>query len=482
MINKMKNTNSHICDEKDKISRVMIAGVHSGVGKTTVALGVMSLLRQRGYNTQGFKAGPDYIDISHHYATTGNRSRNLDTWMMNDDACRELFHRTAVKARVSIIEGVMGLFDGNLNEPEKGSSAYLAKVLNTPVILVIDAKGMAQSAGAVALGFARFDPDVQIKGFILNRIGSENHFNAIKSSIENAVNIPVLGYLSKNMEIAIPERHLGLVPSCEMDDENTANEFCKSIADQMAQTLDVEKLLNIANQAGEFPKFNNCVFPVNKDRSGKRVKVAVAMDKAFHFYYQDNLELLEALGAELCYFSPLYDKTLPPEIDGVYIGGGFPELFAAELEANKAMRGSVKKACDKGVVVYAECGGMMYLLDKLVDCAGKSYIMCGVFGVGSKMQNRRQGLGYITAHSIADNILRKKGEEFRAHEFHWSSLIDADDKTLPFAYKIQKGRKGKTKTDGLFKNGVLASYTHIHFAENPDLAAGLLKSMGGGSA
>ncbi|MGR3177632.1 MAG: cobyrinate a,c-diamide synthase [Candidatus Anammoxibacter sp.] len=255
---KPQNTNQQSTINNRQLSRVMIAGTHSGVGKTTVTLGIMSILSERGFKVQGFKSGPDYIDVSHHTAVTGNMSRNLDTWMMSDNACRELFHRTAVKADISVIEGVMGLYDGSLNDGEKGSSAHLAKILNAPIILVIDVKGMAQSAGAIALGFESYDKNVQIKGIILNRVGSEKHFNTIRKSIESATRIPVLGYLPRNEDFVIEERHLGLVPYGE---DHVVSKVYSEIGKRLKATLDIDKVVDIAIQANDFPEFEKVLFP-----------------------------------------------------------------------------------------------------------------------------------------------------------------------------------------------------------------------------
>lgn len=467
------------------LKRIMVAGTHSGVGKTTVALGIMSILSRSGYKVQGFKAGPDYIDISHHEAATGNISRNLDTWMMSDDSCRELFLRSARNADISIIEGVMGLYDGSLDGGESGSSAYLARILNAPVILVVDVKGMAQSAAAVALGFHEYDKRVRISGVILNRVGSDRQFSAIKKVIEDVAKIPVLGYLGRDSCLAIPERHLGLVPSHEKG--NAA--IYHRTANALSATLDINRVIAIAGEAGSLPQFENDIFgdgagggaAFNRQRP---IRVAVARDEAFHFYYQDNLELLESYGAELCYFSPLNDKELPPEIDGIYIGGGFPELFGCELEANGCMRHAIKTAADSGVVIYAECGGMMLLMDKLVDGNEKSFIMCGVFPFTAQMMKRRQGLGYVNVRCEKDNILCSRGDGFPAHEFHWSSLVDVEignNKESLFAYNVGKGKDAGSRRwfDGLVTTNVLAAYVHVHFAANPLLAVNLLRSMSG---
>lgn len=471
-------TNSDLNKSASSIKRVMIAGTHSGVGKTTVTLGISAMLKKRGYRVQGFKSGPDYIDIGHHSEVTGNQSRNLDTWMMDNEVCKELFYRSAIKADISIIEGVMGLYDGRLGEKLKGSSAYLADVLNTPVILVMDVKGMAQSAGAVALGFKQYDSKTRICGIILNRIGSQRHFDFIKSAIETVVNIPVIGYLARNQDYGIGERHLGLIPSAE---NKNSSEFYNKLGELMESTVDVNKIIGIAGAVGEFPHFNKSVFCIDKNvKQGSvkkcSVKIGVALDEAFHFYYQDNLDLLESSGAELIYFSPLKDAELPGGINGLYIGGGFPEFFGPELEANENMRLAIYKAAMDGVVIYAECGGMMYLLDKLVNCDGNSFKMCGVFSAISRMEKKRQGLGYIMVNAQEDTIICKKGEVFKAHEFHWSSII-TNNNDLSFAYSVSKGDNNKIKFDGFFSENVLASYVHIHFGSNPMLAENLLSSM-----
>ena len=442
--------------------RLLIAGTHSGVGKTTITLGLMSALKEKGYKVQGFKAGPDYIDPSHHMAITGSPSRNLDTWLMSRDVCLELFEHALIDSNMAVIEGVMGLYDGCLDGSELGSTAHLAKILNVPAILVMDAKGMSRSAGAVVLGYKNFDRDVKIQGIILNRVKSERHYASLKASIEGNCGIPVLGYMPFHEDIILPERHLGLVPSSEQ-------EFAKStyqkIGSLLSNTVDVDRLINIAASSEGLPSYKQTVFSGINERFDFRV--AVAVDEAFNFYYQDNLDLLESYGIELTYFSPLYDKYLPADIDGLYIGGGFPELHAAVLAANTTMKESIRKARKNGVVIYGECGGMMYLLEHMVDFKNKTHEMCGILRGTTVMENKRQGLGYITVQALHDNILCKKGETFKGHEFHWSSLHVPEG--TPYAYAIYKCDDRKSKMDGIFAGRVLGSYTHIHFATDPRL-------------
>ncbi len=450
--------------------RILIAGTHSGVGKTTIALGLMSVLEKKGYKVQGFKVGPDYIDPSHHMAITGRPSRNLDTWLMSRDVCLELFKHAMSGSDIAVIEGVMGLYDGCLDGTESGSTAHLAKILNAPVILIMDAKGMSRSAGALVLGYKNFDRDVKIQGVILNRVKSERHYTSLKSSIEDSCNIPVLGYLPFDEKILLPERHLGLVPSIEQEFSKSAYQ---KIGNLLSATVDIDKLVGIASSRGNLPAFQKTVFREIKERF--HLRIAVAVDEAFNFYYQDNLDLLELYGVELTYFSPMYDKYLPADIDGLYLGGGFPELHAALLASNTTMKESIRKAYKNGVAIYAECGGMMYLLEQIVDFKKKTYEMCGILKGTTKMENKRQGLGYITVQAIHDNLLCKKGDKFKAHEFHWS-LLHAPEGTL-YAYEISRYGDNKPKPDGLFTDRVLGSYAHVHFATDPGLVKHFLKTL-----
>ena len=420
---------------------------------------------------QGFKAGPDYIDPSHHTFVTGNASRNLDTWMMGENACRELFERSALNSEISVIEGVMGLYDGSNDSSGHGSSAHLAKVLNVPVILVVDAKGVAQSAGAVVMGFREFDKEVNLAGIILNNVASQNHYDIIKEAIEESCSVTVLGYLKKESDITIPERHLGLIPS---EEQKINSDLYDKLGQMVLETIDIDKLKEIAGSAGNFPEYNRSIF-TERD-SSLEVTVAVARDNAFCFYYQDDIDLFEALGAKIVEFSPLADKSIPDGIDGIFMGGGFPELFADRLSKNDSMMSSILAAHKQGTVIYGECGGMMYLMEKLIDCEERLFKMSSVLNGTSSMENRRQGLGYVIVDTICDNVICNNGDTFRAHEFHWSKLQDVPDSTT-FAYNTRKTNGRRTGVDGICKSNVMASYTHIHFSSNPELAINLLSSM-----
>jgi cobyrinic acid a,c-diamide synthase len=454
------------------IPRVIIAGTNSGVGKTTVTLGIMSALVKKGMTVQGFKSGPDYIDPSHHNLVTGNASRNLDTWIMGDDVCREIFERSAIKADISVIEGVMGLYDGSIDSTGPGSTAHLAKVLEASVILVINAKGMAQSAGAMVLGYKEFDKDANIAGVIANNVSGQNHYDYIKKAIEETCSIPVLGYLQKDKEITIPERHLGLIPSTE---NKSPSILYDRLGELILKTVEIDRLIEVASSADAFPNYKKAIF--QEDSRTFDLQIAIARDEAFCFYYQDDIDLFESLGARIHYFSPLNDKRIPGDVDGIFIGGGFPELYAEGLMMNKSMRNSILETANQGTVIYGECGGMMYLLDELIDTEGRSFKMCGVLEGTSRMESKRQGLGYISVSALYDNPLCKKGDTFRSHEFHWSRLSDIPKDTI-FAYETRKSNGKRCGLDGIYsKDNIIASYTHVHFSSNPKLAHNLLSSM-----
>lgn len=451
--------------------RIILAGVHSGVGKTTLSLGLMAALRKRGLKVQPFKTGPDYIDPSYHTQAAGRISRNLDTWMLSEDVALELFRKQAQSADISIIEGVMGLYDG-FADSEQGSTALLAKTLKVPVILILDARSLSRSAAAMVLGYREFDRKVEIKGVILNNIGSNNHYCYIKSAIEKKTGIPVLGFLPRNPDLKLPERHLGLVPAPE---NKLRSIFYRKLSNLIEKHIDLDKIISISHGAGAFAKSNRKKSAVLTSNAVKNnVTIAVAFDEAFNFYYQDNLDILESLGARLVKFSPLCDSKLPQGTQGVYIGGGFPELFAARLSANKKLKQEIRQKAESGLPVYAECGGLMYLAEKIRDFNKNELPMAGVFKGSVNMGNRLQALGYVKIETIKDNILSKKGTKTRGHVFHWSYLDNLSSKSA-FAYRIEKN-KDRIFYDGLIRNNVLASYSHLHFASNINFAGNFINS------
>ncbi len=439
---------------------VVIAGVRSGVGKTTIATGIMGALTRRGYSVQPFKAGPDYIDPSYHQIACGVPSRNLDTWLLPRDTVLELFDRAAAKRQISVIEGVMGVFDGHSSLSEEGSTADLAKLLGAPVILVADAAKVARSVAAEVLGYQKFDPGLRIAGVILNGVGGPRHLDFCKPQIEATTGIPVLGYLPRADALVQPERHLGLVPTVE---GTVAREWYEAVIQQVEETIDVGKVARLAASA-KTPPASNQVYPDGP--TPVRATIGVGQDKAFNFYYQDTLDLLEAWGAELVPFSPMEDYALPEGVTGLYLGGGFPELFASQLSENTPMHEAIRRAAGQGVTVYAECGGLMYLGRSLYDLDGETHPMVGLIPAVSAMSKSRLTLGYHEVESCSDNPVLKMGQRVRGHEFHWSTL-ERPPTPEESVYKVvdQQGRP-----DGFRSGSVWASYVHIHLGSNQHLA------------
>jgi cobyrinic acid a,c-diamide synthase len=439
---------------------VVIAGTASGVGKTTVAAAIMGALRARGYTVQPFKVGPDYIDPSYHSVVCGVPCRNLDSWLLTSAALQELFQRAMVGKDVAVIEGVMGLYDGATGDDEAGSTAQLAKLLGLPVVLVVDASKASRSVGAMALGFKHFDPTVNLAGVILNGIAGDLHLELARPSLDRA-GVRYLGYLPGRKEFTLPERHLGLVPTAE---SQVAAAYYQHLATQAAATIDLERLLAVAAGAAVPEAGGRTLFP--EAPVAPQTAIAVAMDKAFHFYYPDSLDLLTAWGAELVPFSLLEDTALPPHASGIYIGGGFPEMFAAPLAANVSMRASIRAAAAYGLPIYAECGGLMYLGQDIEDLEGRTYAMAGVLPGRSVMKGSRLTLGYRTIRALQSTCLLAAGDTVRGHEFHFSSMPDSTA-AVPAAYEVldQPGRR-----EGFVLHNVLASYIHVHMGSKASLA------------
>ena len=450
---------------------LVIAGVRSGVGKTTIATGIMGALTRRGMQVQPFKAGPDYIDPSYHKLACGVPSRNLDTWLMPHAAVSELYQRASGSRQISVIEGVMGVFDGHSNLSEEGSTAELAKLLDAPVILVADASKVARSVAAEVLGYQQFDPDLRIAGVILNGVGGPRHLEFCAPQIEATTGLPVLGYLPRREELVQPERHLGLIPTVE---GTVVDEWYDTLIAQVEETIDLDRLLKIA--AGSNPPAAAPNLYPEEDQP-KRAVIALAQDAAFSFYYQDSLDLLQAWGAELVPFSPLVDAGLPAGAGGIYIGGGFPEMFAQQLSQNQPMLQSLRQAVGRGLPVYAECGGLMYLGQSLSDLEGVHYPMVGALPVVSSMVGRQLHLGYREVESCTDSPLLRKGQRVRGHEFHWSVLEQpADPEQAVYRVVDQDNRP-----EGFQAGSVWASYIHIHLGSDPTLAKRFVETCAGGS-
>jgi len=445
--------------------RLIITGTHSGVGKTTVTLAILAALAARGRLVQAFKAGPDFIDPGHHSAVTGRPSRNLDGWMLGETVNRGIFTRAAADADLSIVEGMMGLFDGSSPVNEIGSTAELAKQLDAPVLLVIDGSAMARSAAAMVSGYAKFDPVLRVKGVLFNRVSSEGHYKLLKDAVEQETDVVAVGYLRPDQAVTISDRHLGLVTAMEQG----TGELYGLLAKAAAETVDLDRVEALARSCGELTAAPQ---PVMRNH-GRTVRIGVAQDPAFCFYYPDNLELLEAEGAELVKFSPLNDQVLP-DVDMLYLGGGYPELHGEVLAGNVTMRAAIRQFAERGGTIYAECGGMMYLTQAIRDFAGTSHEMVGLFPAEAVMRKPGLTLGYRTLELSQGCILGASGATARGHEFHYSTLVPRG--RLDYACALRDARGESKGSDGLVVGNTLALYTHVHFASQPQMASALVAS------
>lgn len=442
---------------------VLVAGTSSSVGKTTVVLGMMAALRRRGLVVAPFKVGPDFIDPSHHAAICGRPSRNLDTFMMGCDGVRRSFARGVEGADVAVIEGVMGLYDG-LDATEVASSAHVAKALGAPVLLVMNAHGTSRSAAAMALGYSSYDPGVKISGLVLNRVGSERHRSLLEEALA-PLGIPILASLPRRGEIALPSRHLGLQMGFESRHDLDA------LADFLEENADLDGILELGCEFAE-PEAQVAQgqgaqeaqeAETVPDLGGDRIRIAVGYDEAFCFYYAENFEELRRLGADLEFFSPIRDPL--PEVNGLYLGGGYPELYAGALEESPT-RHEIKKAAGDGMPIYGECGGLMYLCESVVSKDGDSENkMAGVLPASTTMTGRLQALGYVEGDVVADNPVVARGSVIRGHEFHYSKMDCARD--ARFAYRFRRGKGIVGDRDGLLEHETLGSYLHTHFSTFP---------------
>ncbi len=445
------------------LPRIVLAGVSSGAGKTTMTTAFIAHLRTRGIQVQPFKVGPDYIDPSHLALAAARPCYNLDTWMLPPGRMLDVFCRAAASAEIAVIEGMMGLYDGERSTSGVGSTAQVAKLLQAPVVLVIDAGAMARSAAAVVLGFQQLDPEVRIAGVIANRVGGAGHARLLQEAIESETGIPLLGYFRHSQGNLVPERHLGLIPAAE---RVVGTEQLTLLGQQFGQTCDSEKLLALARGAPPIQQNSRDPFPP-VETTGEHVRIALAQDEAFNFYYPDTLDLLRLAGAELVPFSPVHDSVLPEHIAGIYIGGGFPEEYAHRLSANERMRAALARLLQKGMPCYAECGGLMYLCLSIRIASGEELPMVGAIARQSVMSSGPGGfvLGYREATALRDTLLTRRGEVVRGHEFHYSRL-NAPLAREEAAYEFT----ARGQVEGFAHDNFLASYLHLSFSGFPPAA------------
>jgi len=438
------------------IPRIVIGGVTSAVGKTTISTAIMYTLKQKGLHVQPFKVGPDFIDPSYHTYVTGRQSRNLDVWMMGENGILKCFHNASSGADIAVVEGVMGLFDGISGKDDFSSTAQVAKILNAPVILVIDAGKAARSIAAIATGFLHFDKKLRIIGTILNNVAGDKHANFITEAFADKVKVPIIGIVRRSKEITMVERHLGLIPTPELEEKQKRAIF--QSAKFVSEQIDLDKIKYLLDKV-------QTTDPLQKQLPNGQIKIAVALDESFNFYYADNLDALREQKAELIFFSPINDCKLPENIHGVILGGGFPEVLADKLEKNQSMGKSITKAAENGIPIYGECGGLMYLTRSIKGYGGnegKKRNMVGLIDADTFISGKLT-LNYTEANSNAS--IFGKISKVRGHEFHYSR-IENIAKDSKFAYVMRRGDGIDNKKDGFMVYNCLASYMHLHFADS----------------
>lgn len=465
---------------------VVVGGVQSGSGKTTVTLGLLAALKARGLEVRGCKAGPDFIDAGLQTLVTGAASYNLDLWMCGEVGVRETFRAASAGARFSVVEGALGLFDGG------SGGAALATVLDLPVLLVVDAYGLAESAAAVVLGFREYarklHPGLRFAGVLFNRVGSESHYARLKDAVAD---MEVLGCLPRDPAYALPQRHLGLAVA---EEEPLGPGGLRALTEAVERHVDLSRLLALAQSSPIEPPQGLAsatesasvaaaipVLPPAKSGPSRiaaepRPRIGVARDRAFCFLYRENLELLEEAGADLVFFSPLEALTLPSGLAALYLGGGYPELHADRLSRNRSLQDSIRRFAEAGGSVYAECGGLMYLARALVDMEGRRHALCGVLPFETRMRERRVALGYREVELKEDCFLGFKGQRIRGHEFHYSEALEVP-LFLERVYCVRDNR-GDVKADEGYRAGpVVASYVHLHFRSQPQAAKCWVESL-----
>lgn len=438
---------------------MLVSATQGRTGKTIISLALCASLRKRALSVQPFKKGPDYIDPSWLSEAAGRECRNLDLFLMSEETAVDSFRSACRGADMAVVEGAMGLYDG-LDTEGWGSPAHLARILKLPVLLIVDSTRMTSSVAAMVSGYQHFQAGVNIAGVILNNVANKRHRSKLIAAVEKHCKIPVVGAIPRDQDLYMTQRHLGHIPSAETDGcETTIERICNKIEPY----LDLDKIIAIAG-AGVF-KTDIGISSINVQRKKEEFKIGILMDQVFNFYYPENLEALSKAGAELVFVNSLEDRL--PEIDGLYIGGGFPEFNLEGLEANHLLRWDIASAVESGLPVYAECAGLMYLC-RNIHWHGSSYEMVGVIPAEVELCSRPQGHGYVVAEIAGENPYFSSGVVLRGHEFHHSKLINTEK--LDFAYKISRGHGIDGDSDGVVYKNVLASYTHLHGLGTPEWA------------
>lgn len=455
------------------IPRIVVAATRSGSGKTSLAVSLTAALTRRGLRVQTFKVGPDFLDPTYLTLASGRPCYNLDGWMMGKEYVTQLFTRKAAQADITIVEGVMGLFDGANPSTSEGSTAEIARWLKAPVLLVVDVQGASRSVAALVKGFRDFEPGVEVAAVVANRCASASHAELLAQSLASASLPPLAGAVPRGAFPELGSRHLGLVTA---DQHQLPPDRIAAFAAAGEACLPLETLVAIAKQAVPLP-----TVPSRKSKENKKIAIAVAQDQAFHFYYHDTWDELAARGCEVIPYSPLADRSLPAGIAGLYIGGGYPEVHAEELAANKEMLESLRRFASLGHPVYAECGGLMYLSQRLETATGICYPLAGIIPAGTRMGSQKKFLGYVEATLLLDSLWGKAGDILRGHEFHYSEMVphQIDDPRWRQAYSLKRNRSGMIVPEGFQYGNILASYAHLHFASQPAAVEHFIAQCGG---
>jgi cobyrinic acid a,c-diamide synthase len=455
------------------VPRLVIGAPSGRSGKTTFTLGLLRAFARQGITVQPFKKGPDYIDASWHTASAGCTCRNLDSFFMRkQEICSSVANQSLGK-NITIIEGAMGLYDG-LDMQGSSSTAEIAKVTRSPVLLVVDMTRITRSIAAIVMGYQHFDPDVQIVGVVLNKVARARHEKMAREAIEEFCKIPVVGAIPKDSNLCIPDRHLGLVTNCEMAETDKLLDY---LADVICEHVDLAKVLTLAQSAPELQLFAESLVPnlakyAQKNKSFTP-KIGIIQDAAFSFYYPENLEALKGMGADVAPINALLDNQLPEDLDGLYIGGGFPEVFAAKLEENKVLRREIKLAGENGLPIYAECGGLMYL-GRSIRTPSQSFEMVGLLPFDTQMESKPQGHGYTIMEAIPDQPWFDEEAEIKGHEFHNSRVINLDP-NVKFGLTVKRGYGIDGRYDGICYKNVFATYNHIHALSCPEWAERMVR-------
>jgi cobyrinic acid a,c-diamide synthase len=455
------------------IPRVVVAGLYGEGGKTTVATGLIGALKKKGLKVQPFKVGPDYIDGGYHTAVADRPSRHLDSWLTSPRTVLEIFENNCKDADVAVIEGFMGLFDGITRvvdgAQDFGSTAQIAQILKANIVLVLDVTGMRMNAATVVHGFKSFNEKVNVKSVILNNVRSQQQAEWMKQTIESATKVPVVGLIPYSEEIFLPTRLGGLIP---IPEKETLKTTLAKLVEYVGERVDIDKILDVAKNAEELPDIDSAAFP--SQQRGKKVRLGLAFDEAFNFYYPTNIDLLRAYGAETVFFSPIHDKTLPSNLDGLYLPGGFPDAMAEQLARNQTMRKSIKAAAEDGMPIYSEHGGSLYLTKSIADFEGSTFPMVGALPGKAVMEKKLQALDSTLMETINDNLLNQKGSIIHGHEYHFSKIIDVP-KDAKFAFKMCIGKGTDGKHEGWMEHNVMALQGHLNFAFSKEFAENLIK-------